>query len=108
MAFEVYILPDSSTDPKMPVHTFVAIIHEYIAGQKSKVESLAAIEARLGVALTNDEKSDLQALMTAIDGESTTSDKKALADTLYRVLILAEDGVYYTTKALLKARLSWV
>lgn len=108
MAFEVYIIPASESDKRMPIHYFNAIVNEYIAGQKTKVECLSAIETYLDVTLTNDEKSDLQTFMTAIDGETGILAKKGLADELYRVLILAEASIWYTTRALLKARLSWI
>jgi len=109
MAFEKYILPDNEDTPKMAVHLFRGIVQEYIDGQKTKTECLEGIEEDLGVELTNDEKSDLNALMVAIDGEGTVPEKMAIADDTYRVCVIAESGLsWYDTKAKLKARLSWI
>ena len=60
MAFEKYILP-AEGEPNMSVHLLRAFVGEYIEGQKTKLEVLAAIEEHLGVTLTADEESDLQA-----------------------------------------------
>ena len=112
MAFEKYILPDSG-EPNMALHLLRAIIGEYIAGAKGKPECLAAIEAHLSgrpdpVTLTTNEKSDLQAHMTAIDAAPTDAEKRAIADEFYRVCICGAHDTWYTSRALLKARLSWI
>ena len=108
MAFEKYVLPDFD-EPKMAAHLFRALIGEYIVAQKTKNEVLLAVEEHLGLTLTTDEKSDLQDLMTAVDGGSSPEEKRSIADEAYRVFIIAESGLtMYGTKSLLKARLSWV
>lgn len=106
MAFEKYILP-TGTDPKMPVHLFCSIVSEYAAGEKTKNNCLDAIEDYLDVTLTNDEKTDLQDLMNAMDSETGYVDKMGVLLDMYNVLMCAESGVWYTTKALLRTRLSW-
>jgi hypothetical protein len=115
MAFEKFILP-SGTDPKMAIHPLMALVTEYIMGQMTKLEVLAQIEAHLShkagttITLTADEKSDLQAWMTAVDGQTTTEEKMSVANDTYRVLIIAETGgmTTYDTAAKMKARLSWI
>ena len=114
MAFEKYILPDSG-EPNMANHLLRAIVGEYIAGEKTKLECLDAIEAHLSgrpeigpVTLTSNERSDLQAWMTAIDAASTEAEKRIIADDLYRVCTCAAHDTWYTSRALLKARLSWI
>lgn len=108
MAFEKYVLP-AGDDPKLPAHLFRALMGEYIVGQKTKNDVLDAIEESLGVTLIVNEKSDLQALMTAIDSETTPEEKRSVADEAYRVLVIAESEIsMYGTKTLLKSRLSWI
>ena len=108
MAFEKYVLPDFD-EPKMATHLFRALMGEYIVAQKTKNEVLLAVEEHLGVTLTTNEKSDLQALMTAIDGETAPEEKRRVADEAYRVLVIAESDVtMYETKTKLRTRLSWI
>lgn len=111
MAFEKYVIITNPEDPKMSLHLFRALIGEYIEGQKTKSEILASIEEHLGLSLSGDEASDLQALMVAIDGETKPEQKRNVADDAYRVLIIAEhhgDVSMYDTKAKLRTRLNWI
>lgn len=108
MAFEKYIIGDETVVKRMSIHLFRALVQEFIVEQMIKTAVLADIETHLGVTLTNDEKSDLQALMDAIDLETGTPDKSALAEEMYHVFIIAREGESYNTKALLKTRLSWI
>jgi hypothetical protein len=110
MAFEKYILNDE-LDSHMDLHLLRALVGEYIEGQITKNQTLDAIEQKLDVTLTEDEKSDLQAWMTAIDAATTPEEKRSVADETYRVLIIAESAsevTLYDTKAKLKTRLSWI
>jgi len=108
MAFEKYIIGDDGVETVLSIHTFRALVHEFILGQKTKNDVLDDIETKLGVTLVTNEKLDLQALMDAINLETGIPDKSALAEEMYHVFILATDGVDYETKALLKTRLSWL
>lgn len=107
MAFEKYIL-SSEGDPHMSAHQLGSLVSEYARGEKTKLECLAAIEAVLDVTLTTDEKSDLQALMNAIDAESGLPAKLSLTQELEDVCLLSEQEIWYTTKALLKTRFGWI
>lgn len=108
MAFEKYIIGDDTVDTVLSIHTFRALVNEFILVKKTKNEVLDDIETKLGVTLVTNEKLDLQALMDAIDLETGVPAKSALAEEMYHVFIIATDGVDYDTKALLKARLSWI
>ncbi len=110
MAFEKYILPDSSEDPKLDLHLFRAIIQEKIEGEKNNSECLAALEAQLGVSLSANEISDLQIMLTAINAGSTVPDKMSVLDRWYRIFTIAEKESrysigWYDTKAKIKTRL---
>ena len=109
MSFEQYVLPENEEGPKLNTHMFRAVLQEKIEGQKNNAECLAAVEAQLDVTLSADDISDLQVLLTAINGASTIPDKMAIADETYRIFILAESGVeWYDTRAKIKARLSYI
>lgn len=115
MAFEKYILNVEGV-PHMSIHLLRAFVGEYIEGQKTKAEVLTAIEEHLTspqevITLTTDEKSDLQAWMTAVDAETTAEEKRTVADDTYRVLVIAEHSprtTMYDSVAKLKTRLSWI
>lgn len=107
MAFEKYVLPDDIESPKLELHLFRAILQEKIQGQKTNAECLSALEAQLGVSLSQPEINDLTTLLTQINGAGTTPEKRNIADTWYRVFILAQSGCgWYDTKAKLKTRLT--
>lgn len=110
MAFEKYILP-APDNPRCSIHLLRALIGEYITGNLTKLQALEAIEEHVNASLTVNEKSDLQAWMTAIDAETTLHEKRNVADETYRVLVIAEHAPKVTTydsAAKLKARLSWI
>ena len=107
MAFEKFIIP-TDNDPKMGLHLFVAILSEFLQGNKTGAESKTAIEDHLGVNLSVDETSDITAVISYINGGADTFEKRNRLDELYRVLILAESETYFTTKELLKNRLGWL
>jgi hypothetical protein len=110
MAFEKYILNDEP-DPHVNLHLLRALVGEYIEGQITKNQALGAIGQQLDVTLTNDEESDLQAWMVAIDAETTPEEKRSVADETYRVLVITESApevTLYDTKAKLRTRLNWI
>ena len=63
MAFERYIIPEAGATPKMAIHLFVAILSEYLGGEKNAAETQAAIEAHLGISLDSDDQQDITELM---------------------------------------------
>jgi hypothetical protein len=107
MAFEKYILPDAE-DAHVASHQLGAVLGEYARGEKTKNECLAALEANLAVILTNDEKTDLQAVMDAIDLETGVADKLTVAQEIEQVCLLSEQAIWYTSKAELRTRFSWI
>jgi len=108
MAFEKYIIGDETVVKRMSIHLFIALVNEFICDQLSKNDVLSDIESHLNVTLTNDEKSDLQDLMDAIDNETGTPAKSVLSEEMYHVFIIAFEGERYNTKALLKTRFNWL
>jgi len=106
MAFEKYILPESGV-AKMPVHAFVGILSENLQGEKTGAECKTAIEDYLGVTLTTDETTDITDTLSYIQAGSDLANKSRRMDEVYRACILAETGIWYTTQALLRSRLSW-
>lgn len=108
MAFERFIVPDENQgDPKMAIHLFVAILAEYLAGEKNASQCQTAIETWLGVSLDTNEVQDISDTITYIDGGADLVNKKARLDEVYRVCIIAEHGGWYGTQASLRTRLSW-
>jgi len=106
MAFERYILPNQ-IEPKMPVHLFVALLSEYVGGKKVQNDLISEIETYLGVTLTTEESNDIKAVITGINSGSAKFDKREFMDDVYRVLVLAEHGVWYETRDKLQTRLGW-
>lgn len=107
MSFEKYILPIDD-GPKMPIHAFVAILSEYMLGSKTGAEARTAIESLLGVTLSANETSDITSVIAYIDGGNNATVKRNRMDELYRVLVLAEHGVWYNTQELLKVKMNWL
>ena len=106
MAFEKFILPEEGV-PKMPLHLFVAILAEFLQGNKTSAEAKTAIEDKVGV-LSVDEAQDITDSIAYINGGVDAPAKRARLDELYRVLILAEHETWYGTQELLRIRLGWV
>jgi hypothetical protein len=119
MAFEQYILPNADA-PKMALHLLDALAKEYIeqgGGAAERQAALDAIEEHLTdynngeqVTLTDNDKSDLQAWMAAIDSAGNYAAKiRVVNETIDVCTIGASGGVTrYDSKAKLKARLSWI
>lgn len=105
-AFEKYIVPDAGV-AKMPVHAFVAILSEYLKGEKSGAECKTAIETIVGASLTANETSDITAVLAYIDNGADAAAKARRMNEVYWVCMLAEGGVWYDTQAALRTRLSW-
>jgi len=106
MAFEKYIIPENE-DPKMPCHLFMALLSEFVGGKKIQDDILAVIASYLGVTLSTEEAQDIKLVISNIEAETGTLNKRSYSEDLYRVIILAEHGVWYETQAKLRARLGW-
>ena len=110
MSLENYFIPEESGQPsynKLVVHTFRAILQEYLDGAKSGAECRAAIETIIGGSLTADDITDITNILAYIDAGADIEDKTRRMDRLYRVLILSESVVpWYNTRATLKDRLN--
>lgn len=106
MAFELHIIPDEQT-AKMPTHTFLAILSENLAGEKSPTECRDAIESLLGVSLTANMIADITATINYIQAGSDLAQKLARMTEVYNACMAAEGGAFYTTQGLLRARLNW-
>lgn len=112
MAFEVYVLPDEVTPgefPKLNIHMWRAVIQEYLDGEKTGSECRTAIEEQLGVSLRTDDVTDVNNILSYINGGSDLANKMKRADEPYRVFVLAESGCsWYDTRAKIRTRLSLV
>ena len=106
MSFERYIIKQSGV-PKMGIHLFVAILSEYLQGNKTATEARTAIETALGVTLSTDEAQDIVDVISYINSGNNALNKRNNLDELYRVLILAESNTWYNTEALIRTRLGW-
>ena len=107
MAFEVYILPENK-GPKMPGHILHALITEYANNPALSAKGcFDIIEARLKVALSANEKADIQDYISAVDLKPTDLDKAKVAGDIEAVLLLCENKIMYSTREALRARLGW-
>jgi len=106
MALEKYIIPEDGK--RIPLHLFIAIVSEVRKGNKTEADAKLAIEAYIEKTLTTDESADLTSVFTYIDGGASDSDKSDRSDEVYRVMSLAEHGVWFGTQELLKARMGWI
>lgn len=84
---------------KIHVHAFKAAIIDYIAGYTTRAQIITAWS------LDTEATTDLDVLLTAVDALSTLVEKLRLAAELDAVMILAEDGLKYTTKSAFRTRL---
>ena len=107
MAFERYIIPEAGATPKMAIHLFVAILSEYLGGEKNAAETQAAIEAHLGISLDSDDQQDITDTLAYINGGADAPAKRARMDEVYRVCVISEHGGWYGTQSTLRTRLSW-
>lgn len=78
----------SDTDPKIPVHAFVAILAEFARGRMTGAQAQTAINAVSGAPLTANEVTQAQALLATVAGSATA--KLARAKEIDDVLLLAE------------------
>lgn len=109
MAFEKWIIPEDSAyeQNNMSIHLFVAILSEYLQGQKTANEARTAIEDHIGETLTANEAQDITDTITYINGGADTFAKRNRLDEVYRVMILGAGDTWYNTQALMRARLNW-
>lgn len=106
MALEAVILAEGEAQNTLSLHLFEALMNEFSIGEKTDVETIAAIETSIGTTLTTNEEADVQALLDSIGSASPQDAKAKLVRDFYHVLILATHGIYYNSLVLLKARLS--
>ena len=106
MALEKYIIPTEGK--RIPLHLFIAIISEVRKGNKTQADAKLAIETYIEEELTTDESTDFESIFAYIDGGASDSDKSDRSDEVYRVMSLAEHGVWFGTQELLKARMGWI
>jgi hypothetical protein len=111
MSFEKYVLPDEVTPgeyPKLNIHQWRAILNEYLDGEKTGAECRTAVEEQLGAVLTADDITNLNEIITYINGGADLAAKMKRADESYRVFVLAESGCsWYNTRAAIRTRLSF-
>lgn len=91
----------------MAIHLFVAILSEYLQGNKTGGEAKSAIEAHLGQSLDANDAQDITDTLSYIQAGTDTFDKRNRLDEIYRVAILCEHGVWYATAVDMRNRLAW-
>ena len=115
MAFEQYIIPeDQEHDPKISVNLFMALIGEYIRGYltssqvKSRIEEYLSAHQPEPVTLTTNSETDIDNLLSAIDGATTITEKLIVILTYRDVFDIAENSrvSLYGTQTELRARLN--
>jgi len=106
MSFEKYILPENG-GPKLPVHAFAGIMSEYLLGNRTLLEAQTAIEGVLGVTLSANDLTDVFKITGVIDAKPGSLEKREAMDEVYRVLILAEHGVWYGDRESLRVKMGW-
>lgn len=83
---------------KIAVHTFRAALGDYAAGNTTRTEIVNYF------GLDAEAQTDLDVLLAAIDGK-TALGKAGFLIELHDVMMIAEAGAKYTTKAAFRARL---
>jgi hypothetical protein len=111
MSFEKYVLPDEVTPgeyPKLNIHMFRGVLNEYLDGEKTGPECRTVIQEQLGVTLTADDITNLNTIITYINGGADLAAKIKRADESYRVFVLARSGCsWYNTREKIRTRLSF-
>jgi len=92
------LFPSSAEQDNIPVHTFRAAMGDYAAGYTSRNEIVACWD------LDIEAQADLDVLLSKING-LTALGKAAFLLELHDVMMIAEAGAKYTTKATFRVRL---
>lgn len=107
MGLDARFLPNEGGESleKVPAHQIAAILREYIRGEATRT----AIETTVTNmwSLAGQEVTDLGALLDAVDAAGTTTNKLLLVIEFEDIVMLAESGVQYTTRAALKTRMGF-
>lgn len=109
MALYDRLLGLDAANPKIPVHQFEAIAHEWATGGITVQQARDAITACSGAPMTADEETEALALVNSVPTGQTTANQAARALALHRiacVLQMADARLApYTTAAAIKSRL---
>lgn len=109
MALYDRLLGIDAANPKIPVHQFEAIAHEWATAGITAQQARDAIAACSGAPLTAAEETEATALINSVPVGSTTANQAARALALHRiacVLQMADSRLApYTTSAAIKTRL---
>jgi len=85
-------------EPNISVHAFRAALGDYTTGYTSRAEIIAYWD------LDSEAQADLNAVCDAIDGK-TALGKAAFLIELHDVMLIAQAGAKYTTKAAFRTRM---
>ena len=94
------LFPSGETEPNIPVHAFMAAVTDYVAGYTTRNQIIGVWT------LDAEAQADLNKFCDALDALGTKLNKIAFALELDAVMLLAEAGMKYTTKADFKTRLN--
>ncbi|MBU2180891.1 MAG: hypothetical protein KJ930_15800 [Gammaproteobacteria bacterium] len=94
------LFPGGEIEPNIPVHAFTAAITDYVAGHTTRNQIIGVWS------LDAEAQADMNKFCDAIDLLGTKINKIAFALELDAVMLLAEAGMKYTTKADFKTRLN--
>ena len=91
MALYERLVLSSETEPKIPVHQFMAAIAEAVRGQVTRAQIITAFELRV------EDETDLDFLITKV-GTLAVGEKFEFTRVLHDILLLAERGLAYNTR----------
>jgi len=94
------LFPTSDLEDNIPAHYFWAAIADYVAGQTTRNQIVAAWS------LDTEAQADLDALLAAVDTAIGAANKAGFASELHGIMMLAEAGLKYNTKADFSNRLN--
>jgi len=89
----------NTSNTKIPIHTFMAVVSEVVRGQMT----IAEVETALAIP-SND--ADWVALQAKVNGSGSMANRLLFLHELEQVLIVGESGIKYTTVAAAKTRLA--
>lgn len=93
------LYPDDSGTENIPVHIFFAVVIDYMAGETTRQQIINYWQ------LDAEAQSDLNALCNHIDGLTGVLNKLVFTEELHAVMMMAETGAKYVTKAAFRDRL---
>lgn len=99
MALYERLVLASDTNPKIPVHQFMAAVAEAVRGQSGRAAIITMF------ALRTEDEADLDFLIAKVSGMAV-AERFEFTRVLHDILLLAERGLAYNTRASFVARIN--